>query len=611
MKGQVIKMNKAAINHIPNSNMAYAYDDSHLHLYLQTGKDDIDKVEMLFGDPHDWVPVGGKYYWVIATQPRLVMDKKYQTELFDYWFVAEAATFKRAKYAFILYKGDDIYFYGSKSLIPIDLETDKNIIYDSLEYFCYPYINEADLVKPLPWIKETIWYQIFPERFRKGENTKGNYLPWGEHEGPISNQMFFGGNLQGIIESIPYLQNLGINGIYFTPIFAATSAHKYDTIDYFKIDPSFGTNKDFKQMVKACHKAGIKVMLDAVFNHCGWFHPYWQDVVQKGKKSKYYDCFFIEHEEIINFPIENNMPKITGRIYPNYRTFAFTPFMPKLNTANPLIEKHLLKAAKYWVEKYDIDGWRLDVSNEVSHDFWRKFRQVVTKVKPDIYILGENWEDSTPWLGADQFNAVMNYELTYPIWQFFTFEEINRINALEFSHKINEILIKYPHNVAVNMFNLVGSHDTMRILRRVKGNGDLVKLVYLFIFTFSGSPAIFYGDEIGLDGGKDPDNRRCMIWDETKQDKDLFGFFKRIIALRKNNPSFSSVDIKWLSTLDNAIIYQKEDIIFVINNNDHKLVIELPEVMKNQSFIDLYSEQEIKLTDKLTIESYRFYILKK
>jgi glycosidase len=603
-------MIKAAIKHTPNSNMAYAYDTDHLHIYLQTGKDDIDKVEMLFGDPHDWVPVNGQYYWVIETKERKALEKKYTTQLFDYWFIEEVAPFKRAKYAFILYQGDEVYFYGSKKLIKIDLEKDRNIIYDGFEYFCYPYMNETDIVKPLPWIKNTIWYQIFPERFRKGKNTKGNYLPWGEYQDHIDNKMFFGGNISGIIEAIPYMQNLGINGIYFTPIFYATSAHKYDTIDYFKIDPSFGTNQEFKQMVKACHEAGIKVMLDAVFNHCGWFHPYFQDVVRKGKKSKYYDCFYIESDEIINFPLENNAPKVEGRIYPNYRTFAFTPFMPKLNTSHPIMEKYLLKVANFWVKNFDIDGWRLDVSNEVSHAFWRKFKQVVTKIKPDIYILGENWEDSTPWLGPDQFNAVMNYELTYPIWQFFTFKDVNRIDAQEFSYKINELLVRYPRNVAVNMFNLIDSHDTMRILHRANQNKDIVKLAYLFIFSFCGSPAIFYGDEVGLDGGKDPDNRRCMIWDEQRQDKDLFAFFKRLITLRKSFCSFSHIDIKWLYTRDNILIYQKDDIFFIMNNNNQDVNIVLPRVMKHQNYIDLYLDEKISLDEVITIKNYGFSILK-
>ena len=603
-------MIKEAIRHNPNSNMAYAYDTDHLHIYLQTGKSDIDKVEMLFGDPHDWVPVNGQYHWVIETKERKILEKKYSTELFDYWFTEEIAPFKRAKYAFILYKGDEVYFYGSKRLMKIDLEADRKIIYDGFEYFCYPYMNEEDIVKPLPWIQDTIWYQIFPERFRKASNTKGNYLPWGEYPNGINNKMFFGGNILGIIEAIPYLKNLGINGIYFTPIFYASTAHKYDTIDYFKIDPSFGTNQQFKQMVKACHQAGIKVMLDAVFNHCGWFHPYFQDVIRKGKKSKYYDCFYIESDEIINFPLKNNAPKIEGRVYPNYRTFAFTPFMPKLKTSNPIMEKYLLKVASFWIKKFDIDGWRLDVSNEVSHAFWRKFKQVVTKIKPDIYILGENWEDSTPWLGRDQFNAVMNYELSYPIWQFFTFKDVNRINAQEFSYKINEILVRYPRNVAGQMFNLIDSHDTMRILHRANQNKDIVKLAYLFLFSFCGSPAIFYGDEIGLDGGKDPDNRRCMIWDETKQDKELFAFFQWLISLRKSFPSLKNIDIKWLYTENNLLVYQKDDIFFFINNNNQNQTLSLPEIIKNKKVTDLYSNKIIHLKGDLSIKAYGFFIFK-
>lgn len=601
-------MIKEAIRHTPNSNMAYAYDNDHLHIYLQTGRDDIDRVEMLYGDPHDYVPVNGEYFWVIETKPRITLTKKYNTELFDYWFSEEIVPYKRAKYAFLLYKGNDTYFYGSKKLIKVDLERDKKIIYDNFEYFNYPYMNEEDIVKPLEWCQSTIWYQIFPERFAHSEKRKGEYLPWGSVEKGIDNHMFFGGNIQGIIEKIPYLRNLGINGIYFTPMFAATSAHKYDTIDYFKIDPSFGTNKDLKEMVEKCHHAGIKVMLDAVFNHCGWFHPFFQDVVKKGKKSKYYDCFYIEDDNIINFPLKDNKPIYEGRIYPNYRTFAFTPFMPKLKTSNPIIEKYLLKVATYWIKEYDIDGWRLDVSNEVSHAFWRKFKQAVVKVKPDIYILGENWEDSNPWLGNDQFNAVMNYEIAYPIWQFFTFKEVNKITAQEFTYKINELLVRYPRNVAINMFNLIDSHDTMRILYRANGNKDIVKLAYLFIFSFCGSPAIYYGDEIGLDGGKDPDNRRCMIWNEEKQDIDLLDFFKNLIILRKTYNAFKTVDITWLHANNNVLIYQKDNLVFIINNNDDEVTITLPESLKKATVTDLFEEKNINLSLEINIKKYGYYI---
>ena len=206
-----------------------------------------------------------------------------------------------------------------------------------------------------------------------------------------------------------------------TPIFESPSSHKYDTTDYFKVDPEFGDNEILGRLVEEAHKEVFRVMLDAVFNHCGFQHPFWQDVLRKGKKSEYYDCFYILDESMPVFDgeIVDGLPQEVPRERLKYRTFAYTPTMPKWNTGNPKVRKYLMDAACYWVEKYHIDGWRLDVSNEVSHDFWREFRKRIKAINPDVYILGENWDNSLPWLQGDQFDAVMNYEFAMPVWNYF------------------------------------------------------------------------------------------------------------------------------------------------------------------------------------------------
>src|SRR5699024_5658775 len=204
----------------------------------------------------------------------------------------------------------------------------------------------------------------------------------------------------GIIKHLDYLVDLGINGIYFTPIFKAHSNHKYDTIDYMEIDPQFGDKSTFKELVKACHEKGIRIMLDAVFNHSGYYFSQFQDVLEKGENSKYKNWFHIK-----DFPIQTDP-------VPNFDSFAFTSHMPKLNTEHPDVKQYLLDVATYWIKEFDIDGWRLDVANEVDHQFWREFRTAVKSVKQDVYILGEIWHDSMPWLQGDQFDAVMNYPFT-------------------------------------------------------------------------------------------------------------------------------------------------------------------------------------------------------
>lgn len=601
---------KEAIYHKVKSNYCYAYDDTHLSITLRVKKDDIDKCYLLLSDPHNYKEVeDGTYVWAVRNDPHQLMEKKYSDELFDYYHINASVCYKRAKYIFLIYKGIDTYIVTSKGIYSVNYQKDQDFIYNNQHFYCYPYINHEDIPRVIPWATSTIWYQIFPERFAKGSNTVGNYLPWGSVK-KINNDMFFGGNLRGVIEKVPYFKELGITGIYFNPIFKASTAHKYDTIDYMKIDESFGTNEDLKELVKVCHENDIKVMLDGVFNHCGFLHPFFQDVVKKGKDSKYYDCFFINKEPIVNFPLkENGMPNNPHNFIPNFTTFAFTPSMPKLNISHPIIENHILDVCEYWIKECDIDAWRLDVSNEVSHQFWRKFRQKCDSLKKDFYILGENWEDSNPWLQGEELDAVMNYELTYPIWNFFTPRDLTRINAEEFTYKINDILIQYSSITAQNMFNLIDSHDTKRILYLAHENKELMKLPYIFLFSFCGSPNIYYGDEVGMTGGADPDNRRCMVWDEKLQDKELFAFFKKLIAIRKENKDFNLVDIKWLYKQDNVIAYTKGSTVIILNNNDHEVTISIKELI-NVKLTDLWTKKDVTITNTICLKNYGYMILK-
>ena len=221
---------------------------------------------------------------------------------------------------------------------------------------------------------------------------------------------------------------------------------------------------------------------------------FFQDVIKR-KKASLVELFFIEDGFMFSFS-SSGLPWVETSL--KFRTFGKTALMPKLNTAHPFLKEYLLRVARYWIEEFDIDGWRLDVSNEISHEFWRKFRKTVKAVKPDAYIVGENWDDANLWLRGDQFDAVMNYELAHPLWKFFSGE----IDGEEFSLRINELLVKYPKNVAPYMYNLLDSHDTMRMLKRVGDNKEKLKLAFVFL-RFRGSPALFYG-EIGLTGGAIP-----------------------------------------------------------------------------------------------------------
>ena len=607
---------KAAIYHRSHSSYSYAYDKETLHLRIRTAKGEVDNVTLRIGDPYDWAEGGGggnlnaesATGWIGGEN--VLMEKECETDLFDYWFCESRPPFYRARYAFILEgKDNELLLAGEKQIIPISNRENDPALSQLFNFYGFPYINPTDVFNAPSWVKDTIWYQIFPERFANGnpaispENTR----PWGSQD-PTSH-CFFGGDIQGVIDHLDYIQDLGITGIYFTPITQGESNHKYDTTDYLKVDIAFGDEETVKTLINEAHKRGIKVMFDAVFNHIGASSIQWQDVLKNGVDSKYVDWFYIEH-----FPLTNELKRdCHSKEMLNYRAFAFAENMPKLNTENPEVMEYLLEVGRYWVRNFDIDAWRLDVANEVDQRFWRHFRDELKAIKPDIYILGEIWHDSMNWLGGDQFDAVMNYPLTDAILGFFA---TDTLNANQFKSAVNDLHVNYPINVNEVSFLLLDSHDTPRLIDQCAANKEKAKLAYLFQFTQTGSPCIYYGGEIGLDGGTDPLNRKCMIWDEEKHDLNMKQHIMQIIKLRKMHPALRSHKMSWLvvDETQKSLIYQKESngesISIAINNSDKASELKLPTALAGQAVIDLYNDNSCQLTDTLRLPAFGFAVYK-
>ncbi len=585
-------MKKMALLHRAKSEYAYAFNKDKIHILLRTARNDFSKVELIYGDPFEWEKKStDSYDWVHKIEP---MYKRYQTDLFDFYFIEVSQEQKRVKYAFVLYENEDIYLYGTRLIKPINNQSELYNQYDLSDYYNYPFIHEADLHQTPAWVKDIVWYQIFPDRFY-GKDNKST-LPWGHL--PVKNNELYGGNLKGIEEKLPYLHDLGITGIYFTPIFLSPSAHKYDTTDYYKIDPQFGTLEDLQSLVKKAHALNIKVMLDGVFNHTGFNHVFFQDVLKHGKNSPYYHAFYIDHDPID--PTKHHQKL-------DYKAFAFAAMMPKWRTEDPHAEKYLLGAIKYWIETCDIDGWRLDVSNEISHDFLRKVKQTARLAKKDIFILGENLDDSTPWLSGDQLDAVMNYDLSHPTWGYFE----GRIDLNTFKNIVINYMAKTPKNVMPHMFNLIGCHDTVRIKHRLDEDIRRVKQIFLWMFSSCGNPNIYYGDEIGMTGGQDPDNRRCMIWDESMQDLNLKAFVKKLIKLRNDYPALKSEDYHFIS--DDVLAYKKtdeKDELLIIMNSGNAKEISLPSIDIG-IYRDLLNDSKVHIHDKINLQAYAFMLLKK
>ena len=370
------------------------------------------------------------------------------------------------------------------------------------------------------WVKDAVFYQIFPDRFCRSAKYKavGKFVDW---ETLPTRENMFGGNLAGISEKLDYIASLGVNAIYLCPIFKSNSNHRYHTVDYFEIDPVLGTLRDFDKLVKKAHKLGLRVILDGVFNHCSRGFFQFNSLMELGKNSPYVDWFHVH-----GWPLHAYSGK------PNYDCWWGYPALPKFNTDNPDVRDYLFSVGEYWMKR-DIDGWRLDVPNEIDDDsFWQEFRRRIKAINPDAYIVGEIWDEPSRWLQGDQFDGVMNYPLRKAVLKYL-FDE-SPIVLAEFATRLREA---FPEGRFGVQMNLLGSHDTIRLASLPCSNLQRVKLALTLLFFLPGAPCIYYGDEIGMLGGKDPDNRRAFPWDKLEEGmkKPIFGFIKELIELRRKS----------------------------------------------------------------------------
>jgi glycosidase len=576
-------MNRHAVFHEAKSRLAYAADVDTLHIRLRTARGDMRSVVVYAIDPFNWFPdKNGDYSFDEESLLKVEMKQELNDELFDYWFCELRNTpTNRLRYCFVLKNDFETLRFGSSGFTD-KIEPDFSNL---LGWFNFPYINAEDVSKPPDWVENTVWYQIFCDRFARGEKSShsGKKFPgWGSQTDNL-HRISFGGDLKGVIDKLPYIAEMGFTGIYFTPIFEAPSTHKYDTTDYFKIDPQFGTNEIFSALVRHAHDLGIRVILDAVFNHCGFTHPFFQDVIKNGRNSPYFSYFHILKQPILNFELnkEKKIPRLTKEQMQSlpFLAFAYTPHMPKWNTADPGAREYLIKAARYWVEEHDIDGWRMDVSNEVSHDFWRELCKEIRGIKQSAFMLGENWDDAYPWLGGGQFDSTMNYPMLSAVGSFAG----GRSGAAEFASTMTrEVLAAYPKPVQKVLFNMVDNHDTDRLMTGCGGNAKAAVLSYVLLFTMSGCPSVYYGGEVGMEGTLHGDaNRRCMLWDKpVPPEKDFRPLIKKLIALRKKHPSFRSTEIEFSNDNDAFLVFTKkagdETLIVILNNGAEEQKISLP-----------------------------------
>ncbi|HIX63992.1 MAG TPA: glycoside hydrolase family 13 protein [Candidatus Mediterraneibacter colneyensis] len=517
-------MDFAAVYHKTSEQMSYPLDEERLIINLKTGYD-VEQVYIIHGDPFDAGILGGSETWK-GRREEIVYKKRLPHQI--WWTTTLTPPYRRCRYYFELHSSGEVWYYFEDGFLT---EEQLNMPGRILQYFTVPWMNPADVNRTPGWVNDTVWYQIFPDRFCNGdpERDSADTLPW--QTGPVGIADKYGGDLEGICRKIPYLAELGVTGIYLNPVMEAGSNHKYDTTDYMRIDPAFGDDKVMQRLVALAHEKGIRVMMDAVFNHCGSRFAPWLDVLEKGKKSKYADWFMIRDWEQIGKRADTR----DGRFY----SFSFSDRMPKLNTNHEEVTDYFCTVCEKWVRRYDIDGIRFDVGNEVSHRFLKQIRKHLKNIKPDIYLLGEIWHDASQWLMGDEYDSVMNYPLMSGIHDYF----IDRtMDKKEFEYMVNRCYTMYMQQNNNVLFNLLDSHDTERLMNRFH-DLDIFYQQLAVLFTLPGSPCIYYGTEIAMEGSFDPDCRRCMPWDEigSEENRKRISQMKALIRLRKTEEACRSL----------------------------------------------------------------------
>lgn len=436
------------------------------------------------------------------------------------------------------------------------------------------------------WVADAVVAQVFPDRFRRSGRVAAQrdleLLSWGS---PPERRGFQGGDLLGVIEGLDRLQDLGVNTLSLNPVFASAAYHRYHTFEYFQVDPLLGGNGALAALIDAVHGRGMRLILDGVFNHCGRGFWAFHHLLENGEASPYRHWFHVEQWPLKPFP---GPGEACG-----YHCWWNDPALPRFNHADPGVRRYLLAVARHWLAA-GIDGWRLDVADEVPLDFWREFREVVRAERPDAWIVGEIWRDGRPWLGEPPlFDGVMNYPLAWPILGYFgaaglrsdlVLPALNSapyqpLDRAAFERQVETVLGWYPAATRRAQLNLLDGHDTPRALHVLKGNTAALRLCLLFLFLLPGAPCLYYGTELELAGGPEPLCREAYPWERSPGP--LADWISRLADLRRHQPALRSAELRFLaSPHDDLVVLERgagpQRLWVAINRGDREFTVARP-----------------------------------
>lgn len=513
-------MEKAAVMHDPNNHFFYSTGTDRFTVKLMAKAGDVSQVLLHDCDKYLYLKqqeAGSNVSVHTVSMRRAACDG-----IHDYFEAEFCINMLCIRYFFELKdrEGSTVY-YGNYSFYDRAPEAIEEM------FDCPQLSREEEAYRAPEWAGGRVVYQIFVDRFAADQDVSAE--EWYRQD--LGHKDSLRGSLEGIRQRIPYLKELGAEVLYLTPIFRANTTHKYDTVDYMQIDPDFGTEEDLRRLTETAHAAGIYVILDAVFNHTSKEFFAFQDLLQNQENSRYRNWYYVDE-----FPVR-------GDFMPSYRSFSYYGGMPKLNCSNPEVRDYIFGVIRHWTEACHVDGWRLDVADEIGQDFWREFRRELKGVNPQALIVGEIWHFNGSYLAGDQWDSVMNYHFTDAVRNFLLEETLT---AEGFAQRLDFVRGRLKGEAAPLLWNLIDSHDTDRFLTQAGGNRELLKLAAALQLLLPGMPMIYYGDEVGMEGQKKGSGcRRGMLWEEERQDPELLEYYRRLIAIRKRYPALGRGEVHW------------------------------------------------------------------
>lgn len=500
---------------------------------------------------------------------RIPMTRDNQDTVCEWWTAKMPITMYHNNYCFHFLTDTGSFYFNQYGLSPID----------SPDWFNFTVLGDYH---PVPWVREQVFYQIFPERFGNGDPSNdrqaGEPSPmgksvqvreWGEVPKPFNETQtveFFGGDLQGITQHLDYLQDLGVTAIYLNPIFDAETNHFYDIRDFNNVAPNLGGNEALQELRAAMTERDMKLILDITPNHIGFLHHWFLEAKQNPDSPS--AAFFFRHPDTNDFEYWLGVPTLVKL---NYTSQTLRDEMYR-NPDSPI--------RKWLKPPYSIDGWRLDVANmtgnywqhQLGQNVWQEMRQAIKEENSDAYMMGEYFHDSSPNLQGDGLDATMNYQgFNTPVRRWMGKGDLgveedkdwgdpNPFPTESLALQWRQYMTAIPYIIALQQFNQIGSHDISRPMWVTDGDKALIQAGTALLMGFPGTPCIYYGDEIAMEGGHDPDNRRCMPWDESQWDNDMRAFHQRVIEIRKHSHALQHGGFQILHAEGDLIVFQRQSL---------------------------------------------------